>query len=94
MTRSRRLLYQAAVVCGLAAISAARARPVAAGVSAATAAFCTGNGLPPLCTDDCGAVWLSIQCNDCGGDAFPYCRDDIWDCPAYAPYRFGCEWAT
>lgn len=94
MTRSRRLLYQTGLVATMAAISMARARSSEAATEPMLAPtepmFCTG----AACTNDCGEVWTSIHCSDCGGDAFPFCENDLWDCPGFAPFLFGCAYAT
>lgn len=87
MTSSRRLLYQAMLVAALAGFSAIRARPAAAAREAATT--CTSMG----CTDDCGSVWSSIICIDCGGDAYPVCQPDIWNCGP-GQYSYGCAFAS
>lgn len=90
MTRSRKFLYQAAFVAGFAGFSAARARPAEAAPVAAvgcTALHCSEDG------QDCGSVWLDIDCGTCGGDAFPLCERNLWYCPSNQVY-YGCAFAT
>jgi hypothetical protein len=82
-------MYQAGFVLALALASAARPRAAGA-VQAATPSMCNGHN----CTDDCGKVWTSINCSDCGGDAYPFCGPDIWNCGAGEPYGYGCAFAT
>ena len=88
MSSSRRLLYQGMLVVALGAVSALRARPAAAAQAPAT--MCDSQ---LSCTTDCGEVWTSIECIDCGGDAYPYCESDIWDCGA-GGFAYGCAFAS
>jgi hypothetical protein len=91
MDSSSKLAIKAALVLGLAAFS--MSRPSAAIAAQSTAAVgCT----PFQCSEpgqDCNDVWLSISCIDCGGDAYPVCAPNLWECPSGSVY-FGCGSAS
>ena len=89
MTRSRRLLLQTSMIFAMAAYVTVRPDPVEAAVEAAmcTQTDCLEEG------QDCNEVWLSIFCFDCGGDAYPFCRPDIWNCGS-GGWSYGCEFAS
>jgi len=79
--RSRRLWYQALLVLAMGAISAARAQKAEAAVLG-----CTNLG----CVDDCGAIWLEMDCHSCGGQAYPQCQyNSSHDC-----FWASCEFET
>lgn len=90
MTESRKLIVKAAVVVALATLSLSRPRVVAA--ESAVAVGCT----PFQCSEageDCYDVWLSINCSTCGGDAYPVCSPNLWECAGDRVY-FGCGFAS
>lgn len=90
MTRTRRLLYQSALLLALATVSSLRARQAEA-VSAASggAMSCGRSG----CTEDCGDEWFTICAGCPGGDYFPVCQPDLWECGPNE-FRFYCGFAS
>lgn len=90
MTRSRRLLYQSAMLLVLATVSSLRARQAdAASVAAGAAMACGSSG----CTLDCNEEWLTI-CDGCpGGDYFPVCQPNLWEC-GEGGWKYYCGFAS
>jgi hypothetical protein len=90
MTRTRRLLYQSAMLLALATVSSLRARQAeASSIASAAAMTCGSFG----CTTDCGEVWFDICAGCPGGDYFPVCQPDLWGCGP-GEFKYFCGFAS